>query len=234
MMKTDKPNLIVVLGSESAVIKPVIKSLSSETKIIRIYNQSIPEPLLNCTDVHGLVKLASCLDDFEIAPDDQRIGFIGAAFARQTSLFVNETGDNLKRMVDVNIILYVESLSILLPRMIRTKFGRLIYLSSFRATNPIRGATIYSASKAFGETLFSGIGKEYGRFNISTSTIRMGFFDSGMMEDYDAGQQSKAKKIISFNRLGTSTDLESVITFCLDNPYLSSGVIELNGGLNLG
>lgn len=234
MTKNIETNLIVVLGSESGVIKPVIQSLSNEIKIIRVYNQTVPEPLLNCTDVHGLVELASCLDDFEIGPDDQRIGFIGAAFARQASLFVNESADNLKRMVDVNINLYVDSLSTLLPRMIRTKFGRLIYLSSFRAINPIRGTTLYSASKAFGESLFSGIGKEYGRFNISTSTIRMGFFDAGMMDDYQEEAKSKAKQSISLNRLGASSDLESAITFCLDNPYLSSGVIELNGGLNLG
>jgi NADP-dependent 3-hydroxy acid dehydrogenase YdfG len=234
MTKNIKTNLIVVLGSESGVIKPVIESLSSETKIIRIFNQAVPQPLANCIDVHGLVELASCLDDFEFGPDEQKISFIGAAFSRQASLFVNETADSLKRMIDVNINLYIEALSILLPRMIHAKFGRLIYLSSFRATNPIKGTTIYSASKAFGESLFSGIGKEYGRFNISASTIRMGFFDAGMMDDYQEEAKSKAKQSISLNRLGASSDLESAITFCLDNPYLSSGVIELNGGLNLG
>lgn len=234
MMSESKPNVIVVLGSESGVIKPVVELFAETFKVVRIFNQTIPKPLKNCIDIAGLTELDHCLEKLEINPNDQRIGFIGAAFARQNLLFVNESSESLNEMIKTNVSLYIESLSILLPRMIRSKFGRLVYLSSFRASDPVRGTTVYSASKAFGETLFSGIGKEYGRFNISALAIRMGYFENGMMGDYPTEKQKTLRPTISFNRFGNDKDLMSAIDFAFDNPYLSSGVIDLNGGLNLG
>lgn len=234
MTSTFEPNVIVVLGSESGVIKPVVTSLATKCHIVRIYNHTVPEANDNCTDLMGISSLNECLDQLKISPDDQRIGFIGAAFKRQNSLFINESPADLQDMLGTNISLYVECLTILLPRMVRSKYGRLVYLSSFRSVNPVRGASIYSASKAFGETLFAGIGKEYGRFNISSVSIRMGYFESGMMEDYESSKQEMARKSIALNRFGTSEDLLAAINFSFACEYVSSGVIELNGGLNLG
>ena len=107
-------------------------------------------------------------------------------------------------------------------------------MSSFRSVSPVRGTTLYSASKAFGETFMSGVGKEYGRFGVSAVNIRMGYFTSGMMEDLDEEEQKKARKAVAMNRFGSADDLERAIRFALETPYLNSGVIELNGGLNLG
>ena len=230
----NKPNVIVVLGSESGVVKPVVDSFAQTNKIIRIYKKTVPEPLENCMDISNIADLEQVLDTLGIGPSDQKIAFIGAAFTRQNSLFVRESPESLKEMIDNNIRLYVETISILLPRMIHSKFGRLVYLSSFRAGASVRGATVYSASKAFGETLFSGIGKEYGRFNISALSIRMGYFGNGMMNDYDEHKQKILRSNISMNRFGNTEDLEKAIHFAFENPYLSSGVIDLNGGLNFG
>jgi len=234
MTNNFEPNVIVVLGSESGVIKPVVESLSAKCHVVRIYNQTVPEPNVNCTDIMGISSLNECLNQLIINPEQQRLGFIGAAFKRQNSLFINESVPNLKSLLETNISLYVECLSILLPRMVNAGYGRLIYLSSFRSINPVRGTSIYAASKAFGETLFAGIGKEYGRFNISSVSIRMGYFESGMMDDYETSKQATARKTIALNRFGKAEDLLAAINFAFACEYISSGVVELNGGLNLG
>ena len=65
--------------------------------------------------------------------------------------------------------------------MCKINNGCFIYLSSFRSQKPTKGTILYSASKAFGETFFKGIGIEYGRFNITSHLIRMGAFEGKML-----------------------------------------------------
>lgn len=234
MTNSSRPNVVVVLGSQSSVIRPIVESLAQECLVVRLFNRTLPAPLENCIDVMEASRLSECLDDLQIEPDSQRLGFIGAAFSRQRSLFINETAESLNLQVSTNITLYLNIMSELIPRMVRAKYGRSIYLSSFRADSPVKGTTVYSASKAFGEAFFSGLGKEYGRFNVSASSIRMGYFETGMMEDYGIDRQRLARQTVSMNRFGTSDDLLNAINFAFETPYFSSGVMDLNGGLSLG
>lgn len=233
-MSQHLPNVLVVLGPEGGVMKPVVERLAKDFPLVRVYNQTVPTPLGNCLDVGSISEILPAVTSLLGEGETPRIGMIGAAFARQRALFVDLDAESISRMLATNINLYVEVTRLLLPLMMRSKFGRIVYLSSFRATSPVRGTTVYSASKAFGETFMSGIGKEYGRFGVSAVNIRMGYFSTGMMDDLDADEQKRARKSVAMNRFGTADDLASVVRFALEVPYLNSGTIELNGGLNLG
>jgi 3-oxoacyl-[acyl-carrier protein] reductase len=233
-MTEERPNVLVVLGPEGGVMKPVVENLALDCPMVRVYHRTVPTPSRNCVDIAGASEIPGAVSSLVKHGETPRVGMIGAAFARQKALFVNLDSNSISNMLATNISLYVEAASLLLPLMMRSKFGRFVYLSSFRAASPVRGTTLYSASKAFGETFMSGIGKEYGRFGISTVNIRMGYFSSGMMDDLDEEEQKKAKRTVAMNRFGTVNDLEKTIRFALETPYLNSGTIELNGGLNLG
>lgn len=231
-MTDTTPNVLVVLGSESGVIRPIVSDLAREIPVVRVYSRTVPSESDRCVDIQSVDEIPSAVN--RLVPTSPRIGLVGAAFKRQNGLFLSINRRELHDMIDTNIKLYVDAVSVLLPIMIREKFGRFVYLSSFRAENPVKGTTVYSASKAFGETFFSAIGKEYGRFGISSVSIRMGYFEGGMFDDYDEDMKKNARLSVSMNRLGSHDDLSMAIRTCLAQPYLNSGVIELNGGLNLG
>jgi 3-oxoacyl-[acyl-carrier protein] reductase len=233
-MSAPIPNILVILGSESGVIRPVVESLVRDFYLVRVYNKTVPTPLQNCVDIGNASDILDAVSSLSKDGETPRIGLIGAAFARQKALLVDLDTKSIANMLATNINLYVEVATLLLPMMIRSKFGRFVYLSSFRAANPVRGTTLYSASKAFGEAFMTGIGKEYGRFGVSSVNIRMGYFLSGMMDELDEDEQKDARRAIALNRFGTGDDLDRAIRFALQTPYLNSGVIELNGGLNLG
>ncbi len=226
------PNVLVVLGSESGVVRPLVSELARDMPVVRVYSRTVPAPSDRCIDIQSVEEIPSAIA--RSVPESPRVAFLGAAFKRQNSLFLATDRHELHDMIDTNITLYVDVMSLLLPVMVKEKFGRIVYLSSFRANNPVRGTTIYSASKAFGEALFSAIGKEYGRFGISSVSIRMGYFEGGMFDDYDDETKKNAKRSVSMNRLGSHDDLTAALRSCFVQPYLNSGVIELNGGLNLG
>jgi NAD(P)-dependent dehydrogenase (short-subunit alcohol dehydrogenase family) len=223
--------LYVIYGSEASILTSFINNV--EDAILRIYNQNKPVPRANCIDV--------LINDFEKifqkhceSEKVQEIVFIGAAFNTQTSLMINESKENIQRQLTTNITNYVMLARVLLPTMIKKRFGRYIYLSSFRSEVISRGTSIYSASKSFGETFFKGLGVENGAFGISSTSIQMGYFDGKMLENFTTEQIGEIKRSIGCRRLGSPEDLEATIHFCIKNPYLNGGVIGLNGGISHG
>jgi NAD(P)-dependent dehydrogenase (short-subunit alcohol dehydrogenase family) len=96
------------------------------------------------------------------------------------------------------------------------------------------GTSLYSATKAFGETLFTAIGKEYGRMGISSSVIRMGYFDGKMLDVLKSKGSENIPVSLLNAKVGTSEDLCSSIRFIFNSPMTNGGIIELDGGLHFG
>ena len=115
--------------------------------------------------------------------------------------------------------------------MIKIRNGQFVYLSSYRATTTCRGVSLYASSKAFGEKFFEIIGKENAAFGIKSASIRMGYFETRMLNKYDPELKDAKWKKIGLGRFGISKDLTRSIKHIIDSDYINSGVIDLNGGL---
>jgi short-subunit dehydrogenase len=223
-------DLYVVYGSQSELLKDIF--LSKNSYFIRIYNNRIPEVIKNASDVNNLndFKIVFKKKFDELKP--HRLVFIGSAFLTQKNLFLNETQENIQNSLDINISQYVQLVYYLLPFMVKIKSGNFIYLSSFRSQQSCRGVSLYSACKAFGEKFFEVIGKENAIFGIYSTSIRMGYFDSRMLDLMDAEKIKKISLSIGNRRLGNKDDLTKTIQFILANNYVNGGVIELTGGIS--
>ena len=224
--------LIVVYGSESDLISDYLVK-NKNCKIIRIYNNNIPNSEENCIDLNIndniLFNIKKNIDHIENVDD---IIFIGLAFKAENKLIYDLDDKLIDDLISTNISNYVNITKCLLPEMINLRKGSFIYLSSFRSTMSTRGAVVYSASKAFGEQYFSGLGKEYGRFNITSHILRMGYFDGRILDTLGSKKIKEIQKKISLNRLGNKFDITNTIEYCLENRYTNSGIIEINGGID--
>ena len=219
----------VVYGSEASVLTAYMSEITGT--IFRIYNSKKPIKKYGCIDL----KIDAFDKKFNIFCKDNEITeiiFIGAAFANQSSLFLNESQESLEIQLKTNVSNYVILAKVLLPLMINRRYGRFIYLSSFRSEIVARGTSIYSASKSFGEIFFRALGVENGSFGISSTSIRMGYFDGRMLEDFTPEQSRQIKRKIGSRRLGTQEDLSGAIKFCIANDYSNGGTVELTGGIS--
>ena len=230
-MNSGKPNYFIIYGSESEIIRDFIDSIAYECTIIRIYNQQKPVPRVNCIDVQDLHSLTKVLSNLG-SDGEPRIVFIGVASRSQSSLFVSESLESMKSIIEVNISSYVDLLHIILPKMIKYKYGRLVYLSSFRAGHRGKGSSVYSASKSFCESLFSSIGKEMGSLNIVSVSLRMGFYEGKIFDNLSVGLIERYRKQVSLRRKGRAAELSNAIWFAIENEYTNGGVIELDGGIS--
>ncbi len=225
---------IILYGSESELVKNIFPPNDADI-IIRIHGSALPAQEDRCVTIDGRADnfIAKVREAVANVKKGDTIIFIGAAFLSDDALLVGLSEARLDHLLQVNVVAYTKLTAMLVPLMIRLRAGSFIYLSSFRSINPTKGAILYSSAKAFGETFFKGIGREYGRYGVTSHVLRMGYFNGRILSSL--GDDAKIKQVASRNslrRLGEQHDLKSAILFCLDNPFSTAGILELDGGLD--
>ncbi len=229
------PNVVVIHGAASNAVQPFVKQLPAGVLKIQVWNTTPPPDTADSVSVHADDDLVQALKDLGLpSPGRDRLGLVLAAVRTQERLLVGETDESIQQQLDANVISLVGVVRDVLPTMIRARFGRIVFLSSFRAAAPTRGTSIYSASKAFGEVLMRSVSTEYGRFGVSASTIRMGYFEGGIMAARQEQMRPAIESKIALGRMGTGEVLAETLNFVLQQPYVSGGCLDLNGGLDLG
>lgn len=225
-------NSLVVYGPMSHVLSAFLSSVPREIPMIRIHGKTPPLARQKTRDIRDVDEVEDCLLWLQDIQPQPRIAFIGSAFVSQHQLLIQESRESLRRQLDINVSNYVFLVHTLLPWMLRARFGRFVYLSSFRAHIATRGMGIYSGAKAFGESFFRSVGIENGSFGITSVTIRMGYFSEGLLRGVSAERLSTLMDQTSLGRLGQPDDLSQALTFALGTEFTNGGVIEFNGGLS--
>jgi acetoacetyl-CoA reductase len=156
-----------------------------------------------------------------------------AAFNHDSFLhkYDSSSEQQLEQQIKVNVNGSVNILSSCLKKMRKNKYGRVIFISSIVAENPMFGTSIYSSSKSFIETLCKAASIENANQNISVNTIRLGYFDGGLLYKIDEKDREIIKEKIPMKRWGTHEELFSAIKYLLETPYANGSCVKLTGGL---
>lgn len=142
--------------------------------------------------------------------------------------------ENWSRVLAANLTGPFIVSNIIVEHMItnRTK-GVIVNLSSISSQGNI-GQTAYSASKAGLEAMTKVWAKELGFFGIRSFAISPGFIDS---ESTDAALNEKIidhlKTSIPLKRLGRQEEVAKLVISSIENDYLNSCVINIDGGLTI-
>lgn len=229
------PNCYVIVGGSSNALQDFLETRDSETTVVRYLRRHSDLSKANYVDVFSKAELIDAIASLARVNDvGARIGLILAAARTQEQLLVHESDESIQSQLESNINVHLDVVRTLLPVMIENRFGRIVGLSSFRSHVPTRGTTVYGASKAFLEQFLMGVAAEYGRFNISATAIRMGYFEGGLLAGLDNRSLSLIRKRSSLGRLGKRNDLTSALEFVMENEYASGGIVELVGALDFG
>ena len=118
-------------------------------------------------------------------------------------------------------------------KMIRTRWGRVINISSVVGMMGNPGQTNYAASKAALIGFTKALALEIGSRNVTVNAIAPGFITTSMTE----AMTDEAKKVlegrIALHRLGTVSDIASAAVFLASEQagYITGTVLNVSGGL---
>ena len=120
-----------------------------------------------------------------------------------------------------------------IKKMIKNKWGRIIFISSVVGLSGNQGQANYAASKAGLIGLSKSISKEVGSRNITSNVIAPGYIETDMTSFIDDENRENIIEQLSIKRMGMPEDIANMVSFlCKDeSEYITGQVIPIDGGL---
>ena len=117
--------------------------------------------------------------------------------------------------------------------MMKRRWGRVINVSSIVGLIGNKGQSNYAASKAGLIGFTKSVAKELASRNILANVVAPGFIDTDMTSALPAEAREELLKQIPLARLGTPSDVASMVTFLASEQasYITGQVFVVDGGM---
>jgi 3-oxoacyl-[acyl-carrier protein] reductase len=119
----------------------------------------------------------------------------------------------------------------LMMPMIRSRWGRIINVSSISGITGNRGQTNYSAAKGALNAATKSLAQEVASRGITVNAVAPGIIETSMTENtFDA--QSIAN-MVPMKRAGTAKEVADLVSFLASDQstYITGQIISINGGM---
>jgi 3-oxoacyl-[acyl-carrier protein] reductase len=135
------------------------------------------------------------------------------------------------RVIDVSLNGFFNVTQPLLLPMIRTRWGRIVNISSVAAIAGNRGQVNYAAAKAGLHGATRALALELASRGITVNTVAPGIIASPMSED--AFSDEAIERLVPMKRAGRPEEVAELVEFLASDraAYISGQVISINGGM---
>lgn len=121
-------------------------------------------------------------------------------------------------------------------RMVRGRWGRMIFISSVVGLYGSPGQVNYAASKAGLVGVARSITRELGSRNVTANVVAPGYIQTEMTAALPEDRAAEYRKVIPAGRFGEPAEVAQVVTWLAseDAGYVTGAVIPVDGGLGMG
>ena len=135
------------------------------------------------------------------------------------------------RVIDVSLNGFFNVTQPLLMPMIRTRWGRIVNISSISALVGNRGQTNYAAAKAGLHGAARALALELANRGITVNTVAPGIIASPMTES--AFPQEAIERLVPMKRAGQPEEVAELVQFLASDgaAYISGQIVGINGGM---
>ena len=146
-------------------------------------------------------------------------------------VFPGMQAEQWRSVIDVSLNGFFNVTQPLMMPMIRSRWGRIINVSSISALTGNAGQVNYSAAKGALNSATKSLAKEVASRGITVNAVAPGIIDTLMSESaFDA---QEIARIVPMKRAGTPTEVADLIGFLAStqSSYISGQIISINGGM---
>ncbi len=151
------------------------------------------------------------------------------------NIFLRMSTDDWNNVINVNLNSSFHLLKHFTKKMVKKKFGRVVFISSVVAYTGNPGQANYTASKAAISGLVKSLALELSTRNITVNSVAPGFIQSNMTDKLNDDQKNTILERIPMKKLGNSYDIANAVGFLCseDANYITGQTLHVNGGLAL-
>jgi 3-oxoacyl-[acyl-carrier protein] reductase len=148
-------------------------------------------------------------------------------------LAVRMKRDDWNAVLDTNLTGTFLCVQQVLQSMMRTRWGRIINITSVVGEMGNAGQANYSASKAGLIGLTKSLAQEMGSRGITVNAVAPGFVETDMTGVLSPELKEKLLTSIPLKRMGSPADVAAAVKFLAsdDAAYVTGHVLDVNGGM---
>ena len=187
-------------------------------------------------------------EKFDISNHSEIENFINKAndsLGGRVDVLINNAGitrDNLSirmkdeewnKVIDINLTSTFLLSKNVIKKMLKSKKGKIINITSIVGHTGNIGQSNYTASKAGVVAMSKSLALEYGKKNINVNCISPGFISTEMTDKINDDYKEVLKSKIPMNRFGTPNDIANTVIFLCSklSDYITGETIHVNGGM---
>ena len=240
----DLKNLNIILTGATGVIgnsildkiisagSTVLATGTNEEKL-KIINQKYKNLNVMKFDISDHKNIDKFVDDCNSILSNRIDVLINNAGITHDNLSIKMKEEEWKRVIDINLTSTFLISKNVIRKMIKSKSGKIINITSVVGHTGNIGQANYAASKAGIIAMSKSLALEYGKKNITINSVSPGFILSEMTNKISEDHTDLLKSRISLNKFGKPEDVANTVAFLSSNlaDYITGETIHVNGGM---
>lgn len=161
---------------------------------------------------------------------------VANAGTNDDTLLMRMSEEQFGQVVDTNLAGAWRCARRAATRMVRGRWGRMIFISSVVGLLGSPGQVNYAASKAGLVGMARSVTRELGTRGVTANVVAPGYVDTEMTAALPAQQQEEYRKAIPAGRFATPDEVAATVVWLAGDAagYISGAVIPVDGGLGMG
>ena len=186
-------------------------------------------------DVTRAESVAALLEDLEAKNEHPGILVNNAGITRD-NLLIRMKPEEWDQVIAADLTSVFSLSRGCLRHMMKSRFGRIINITSVVGSLGNPGQTNYAAAKAGIIGFTRSLAREVGSRNITVNAVAPGFIDTDMTRALDDAQREALANGIPLGRLGAADDIAAAVLFLAgpSGAYVTGHTLHVNGGMYLG
>lgn len=144
--------------------------------------------------------------------------------------------DDFDRVLDTNLTGGFRVAKRAVSKMMRARFGRVVFISSVVGGTGQAGQANYAASKAGLVGLARSLAREFASRGITVNVVAPGPVATDLFDAVDDKHRAAIEQAVPLGRLGEADEVAATVVFLASDlaGYITGAVVPVDGGLGMG
>lgn len=233
-----EPRTVLVTGGNRGIGLACVRSFLADGHRVASVSRSGGE-------VDGALALACDVSDpaavdAAVASVEEQLGpvevLVANAGITRDGLLVRMSDDDFGDVVDTNLTGSFRLAKAVTKKMMRARFGRIVFLSSVSAATGSPGQANYAASKAGLVGLARSMARELASRSITVNVVAPGPVETDMLAAVDESRRDELAATVPLGRIGSPREVAAAVRFLTsdDAGFVTGAVLPVDGGLGMG